>query len=115
MPEVCPPPGVCRDALSTKPRGRARAPLGAAASALLLAFVCLCFADAASARQLPVLSVKPASVTEGDSGSTDVAVTVELSAASGQTVTVQYRTMDYTAAAGSDFQFVSGSSPSAPA
>ena len=110
MPEECPPPGACRDALSTKPHGTARAPRGiaAAASALLLTLLFLCTAGAASARQLPVLSVKPASVTEGDSGTTDVSVTIELSAPSSQTVTVQYRTNEYTAFAGSDFQFTSG-------
>src|SRR5687767_12144286 len=97
MPPVFPPPDA-----------RRRAPLVAAASALLLVLVSLCSAVDASARQLPVLSVKGASVTEGDSGVTEVPVTVELSAPSAQTVTVQYRTTEYTAFAGSDFQFASG-------
>src|SRR5918912_210959 len=107
MPQVCPSPGPRRDSLFART-------LRPAASALLLAFTLLCFAGTASARQLPVLSVKPASVTEGDSGTTDVPVTVELSAPSSQTVTVQYRTVEYTAFAGSDFQFVSGTLTFAP-
>jgi hypothetical protein len=105
MPEECPRPCACRDFPSAL--ARLRAPR-AAATLLLLALVLICSAAEASARQLPVLSVKPASVNEGDSGATDVSVTVELSAPSSQTVTVQYRTNDYTATAGSDFQFVSG-------
>ena len=112
MPEECPQPGACRNVLSV--RRRRRAPFVTAASALLLVVVSLCSAGPVSARQLPVLSVKPASVNEGDSGSTDVPVTVELSAPSSQTVTVQYKTMDYTATAGSDFQFVSGTLTFAP-
>ncbi|HEX8150361.1 MAG TPA: Calx-beta domain-containing protein [Pyrinomonadaceae bacterium] len=111
MPEEYPPPGVCRDAVSA---GALRRVARAAAPALLLAFTFFCFAGAASARQLPVLSVKPASVNEGDSGSTDVPVTVELSAPSSQTVTVQYRTVEYTAFAGSDFQHVTGTLTFAP-
>ena len=105
MPEECPPPGACRDALSA--RERRRAPV-VAASALLVALICLCSAGTASARQQPVLSVKSASVNEGDSGATGVPVTVELSAPSSQTVTVQFRTANYTAIAGSDFVFGSG-------
>jgi hypothetical protein len=111
MPAECPPPGARRDALS--PEARRRAARGAA-SALLIALVSLCFVDTASARQLPVLSVKPASTTEGHTGATDVPVTVELSAPSSLTVTVQYRSADYTAAAGSDFEFVSGTLTFAP-
>ena len=75
MPEVCPPPGACRDALNVRGRRR-RPPLAAAAASALFLVVSLCSAGAVSARQLPVLSVKEAGVNEGDSGVTNVPVTV---------------------------------------
>jgi large repetitive protein len=57
---------------------------------------------------IPLLSVTDASVTEGDIGSTTATFTVTLSAASGQTVTVDWATVDGTATQPSDY--VSGSS-----
>ncbi len=57
---------------------------------------------------LPSLSINDVSVAEGDSGTTSLNFTVSLSAASGQTVTVNYATADNTAAAGSDYQSTSG-------
>jgi parallel beta-helix repeat protein len=57
---------------------------------------------------LPVLSVQPASVTEGDTGTTDAVVTVSLSSSSTQTVTVQYHTTPIDATSGVDYQPVSG-------
>jgi len=56
----------------------------------------------------PSLSINDVSVAEGDSGTTPATFTVTLSAASGQTVTVNYATADNTAAAGSDYQSTSG-------
>ncbi|MDO9175785.1 MAG: Calx-beta domain-containing protein, partial [Actinomycetota bacterium] len=57
---------------------------------------------------LPTLSIAPASVTEGNTGTRNVTVTVKLSAASGSAVTVAYATADGTAKAGSDYQTKSG-------
>ena len=56
----------------------------------------------------PVLTVEPAkSLTEGDSGTTDVDITVSLSAVSGLDVTVKYDTVDVTAQdSDNDFTFV---------
>jgi hypothetical protein len=51
---------------------------------------------------LPTLSVADASVLEGNSGTTDLAFTVSLSAAATTPVTVAYATSDGTATAGSD-------------
>ena len=48
------------------------------------------------------------SVAEGDAGTTPATFTVTLSAASGQTVTVNYATADNSAVAGSDYQSTSG-------
>jgi hypothetical protein len=56
----------------------------------------------------PSLSINDVPVAEGDSGTTPATFTVTLSAASGQTVTVNYATADNTAAAGSDYQSTSG-------
>ncbi|MBK8396633.1 MAG: hypothetical protein IPL26_15540 [Leptospiraceae bacterium] len=51
----------------------------------------------------PSLSINNASVTEGNSGTVNANFTVTLSAASGQTVTVDYATSNVTAASGSDY------------
>jgi uncharacterized repeat protein (TIGR01451 family) len=56
----------------------------------------------------PSLSINDVSVAEGDSGTTAATFTVTLSAASGQTVTVNYATADNTAEAASDYQATSG-------
>ena len=51
----------------------------------------------------PSISINSVSANEGNSGTTPFAFTVSLSAASGQTVTVNYFTADGTASAGSDY------------
>ncbi len=56
----------------------------------------------------PSLSINDVSVAEGDSGTGSLTLTVNLSTASGQTVTVNYATADNTATAGSDYQATSG-------
>ncbi|HWP53694.1 MAG TPA: Calx-beta domain-containing protein, partial [Pyrinomonadaceae bacterium] len=56
----------------------------------------------------PTLSINDVSVSEGNSGTTSANFTVSLSAASGQTVTVNYATASGTATAGSDYQSASG-------
>jgi hypothetical protein len=57
---------------------------------------------------VPALSINDAGVTEGNSGTISANFTVSLSAASGQTVTVNYATADGTATAGPDYQSGSG-------
>jgi subtilisin family serine protease len=52
---------------------------------------------------LPDLSINNVSVTEGNSGTISAVFTVTLSAASGNTVTVNYATADGSATAGSDY------------
>ncbi len=55
----------------------------------------------------PSLSINDVTVTEGNSGTADAVFTVSLSAASGQTVTVNYATADGTATvADSDYQAI---------
>nr|MCH9760645.1 cellulase family glycosylhydrolase [Actinomycetes bacterium] len=56
----------------------------------------------------PVLSVANTGVQEGDSGSTDLVFNVGLSAPADEVVTVNYRTEDFTATAGSDYQAAQG-------
>jgi len=56
----------------------------------------------------PSLSINDASVTEGNTGTTNASFTVTLSAASGQVVTVNYATANGTATAGSDYVAGSG-------
>jgi Tol biopolymer transport system component/predicted secreted protein len=56
----------------------------------------------------PSLSINDVSVAEGDAGTTSAAFTVTLSAASGQTVRLNYATADNSAVAGSDYQSTSG-------
>ncbi|MBK8933422.1 MAG: hypothetical protein IPM76_14120 [Chloroflexi bacterium] len=57
----------------------------------------------------PQISVADTAVTEGNSGATNATFTVSLSAASSQTVTVDYATANGTAVSGSDYTAVSGS------
>ncbi|MFO1084224.1 MAG: Calx-beta domain-containing protein [Reyranellaceae bacterium] len=52
---------------------------------------------------LPTLSIDDASVTEGNSGTTQITFTVKLSQAASGPVTVNYATADGTALAGSDY------------
>ncbi|OYX75791.1 MAG: hypothetical protein B7Y95_00655 [Rhizobiales bacterium 32-66-11] len=63
---------------------------------------------------LPALSVADAVVAEGDSGTSDLAFTVSLSAPSATPVTVSYSTASGTASAGSDFTAATGSLTFAP-
>jgi chitinase len=56
----------------------------------------------------PTLSVADATVSEGDSGTHDLAFTVSLSAAAKSPVTVKYGTTNGTATAGSDYTAQSG-------
>ncbi|HEY3026209.1 MAG TPA: Calx-beta domain-containing protein, partial [Pyrinomonadaceae bacterium] len=56
---------------------------------------------------VPSFSITDVSVTEGNSGTINATFTASLSAASGQTTTVQYATADGTAAAG-DYQSTTG-------
>jgi uncharacterized repeat protein (TIGR01451 family) len=57
----------------------------------------------------PSLSINDLpNITEGDSGTSVINFTVNLSAASGQTVTVNFATADGTATAGSDYETTSG-------
>jgi chitinase len=56
----------------------------------------------------PRVSANSVSVTEGNSGTINAVFTVTLSAASNQTVTVEYSTADGTATAGNDYVAVSG-------
>ncbi len=51
----------------------------------------------------PTIAINDVSLNEGNSGTTSFVFTVSLSAASGQTVTVNYSTADGTATAGSDY------------
>ncbi len=62
----------------------------------------------------PVLSIGNATVTEGNTGTTNAVFTVSLSTASSQTVTVRYATANGTATAGSDYTAVSGTLTFAP-
>ena len=56
----------------------------------------------------PKLSVANTSVQEGNSGSRDMVFDVTLSAPADHVVTVNYKTQDFTAAAGTDYQAVQG-------
>jgi hypothetical protein len=62
----------------------------------------------------PALSVAGGSVTEGDTGSRPLTFTVQLSAASGRSVTVDYHTTDDTAVAPGDYTATSGTLTFAP-
>jgi uncharacterized repeat protein (TIGR01451 family) len=57
---------------------------------------------------LPSLSINDVTVVEGDSGTTNAVFTVTLSAASGQTVSVNYATADGTATQPADYTSASG-------
>jgi hypothetical protein len=63
---------------------------------------------AGSETVIPSLSINDVSITEGDFGTKNLAFTVTLSAASNQTVKVDYATADGTAIAGSDYVAMSG-------
>ena len=57
---------------------------------------------------MPTLSISDASVTEGNAGSTNATYTVSLSAASSNTVLVDFFTAAGTATAGTDYTPVNG-------
>ena len=63
---------------------------------------------------LPGLSINNVTVTEGNTGTTSAVFTVTLSAASSQTVTVNYATADSKATAGSDYTATAGTLTFAP-
>jgi endoglucanase len=63
---------------------------------------------------LPTLGVNDVTLVEGDSGTTAATFEVELSAASDETVTVEYGTQAGTATAGSDYTPTSGTLTFAP-
>src|SRR5204863_62476 len=56
----------------------------------------------------PVLAINDVSVVEGNSGTTNAVLTVSLSAATAQTVTVNYATANGTATAGTDYVSTNG-------
>jgi hypothetical protein len=62
----------------------------------------------------PTIAIADATVVEGNTSTTDLVFTVTLSAASGQTVTVNYATADGTATTGTDFTAVTGALTFAP-
>jgi uncharacterized repeat protein (TIGR01451 family)/MYXO-CTERM domain-containing protein len=62
----------------------------------------------------PSLSIADASIAEGNAGTSNLTFTVTLSAASGQSVTVDYATANGTALAGSDYAARSGTLTFAP-
>lgn len=57
---------------------------------------------------VPTISIDDASITEGDSGSSQLAFTVKLSQAASGPVTVNYSTANGTATAGSDYAALTG-------
>ncbi|NEQ23451.1 MAG: hypothetical protein F6K28_30715, partial [Microcoleus sp. SIO2G3] len=63
---------------------------------------------------LPILFINDVTVTEGDSGTSNAVFTVNLSAASTQTVSVNYATANGTATAGSDYTATSNTLSFAP-
>jgi large repetitive protein len=63
---------------------------------------------------VPTLTINDATVTEGNAGTVSATFTVNLSAASGQTVTVSYATANGTARAGSDYVAAAGNLTFAP-
>src|SRR5439155_952468 len=56
----------------------------------------------------PALAINDVSVVEGNSGTTNAVLTVSMSAASAQTVTVNYATANGTATAGADYVSTNG-------
>ncbi|GJF14797.1 chitinase [Mycolicibacterium cyprinidarum] len=57
---------------------------------------------------VPILSVANTSVDEGNSGTSHLVFNISLSAASDDVVTVNYRTEDFTATAGTDYEATQG-------
>jgi hypothetical protein len=69
----------------------------------------------AAAPMVPTVSIAPASVPEGNQGTTVLSMPVTLSSATTQTVSVQYATADATATAGSDYLAANGTLTFKPA
>ncbi len=63
---------------------------------------------------VPSISIADASVSEGNTGTTPLILTLTLSAASSQTISVAYSTADGTATAGSDYQAVTNTATFQP-
>jgi hypothetical protein len=63
---------------------------------------------------LPSIAIGDVTITEGNTGTRAAGLTVTLSATSGQPVTVNYATADFTATAGSDYRATSGTLTFAP-
>jgi hypothetical protein len=63
---------------------------------------------------VPAISITDVSVTEGNAGTVNAVFTVNLSASTGQTVSVGYATANGTAVAGADYAAASGSLTFAP-
>jgi hypothetical protein len=63
---------------------------------------------AGQANSLPTLSITSTQIAEGNNGTQNILLTVSLSTANAQTVTVNFASSDNTAIAGSDYQAVSG-------
>jgi Calx-beta domain len=70
--------------------------------------------NAVGRRSTTSVSIGDVSVTEGNTGTTNAIFSVTLSAASGQTATVNYATADGSASAGSDYTAKSGTLTFAP-
>ena len=70
--------------------------------------------NAVGRTRLPTLSINDVNIAEGNTGTTLAVFTVTLSAASNQTVTVDYATADGTAAAPGDYTATSGTLTFAP-
>jgi len=82
---------------------------------LLLFFTLLLFATSVDvAAQTPSISVREATVLEGNAGTTQATFVVALSGPSAQTVSFNYATADGTATAGSDYVATSGAASFAP-
>ncbi|SEP49729.1 Aryl-phospho-beta-D-glucosidase BglC, GH1 family [Rhodospirillales bacterium URHD0017] len=64
--------------------------------------------DTAPPPVVPTLAVNDASITEGDSGTSQLSFTVKLSQAASGPVTVNYSTANGTATAGSDYSAITG-------
>jgi hypothetical protein len=63
---------------------------------------------AGQANSLPTLSITSTQIAEGNNGTQNILLTVSLSAANAQTVTVNFASSDNTAISGSDYQAVNG-------
>ncbi len=75
----------------------------------LLALIPFLDAATAAAPRLPSLSISPpASISEGDEGTTNASFTVKLSASSRKVVSVRFRTEGFFATQGTDYRAASG-------